>query len=174
MVDPARAENIVTNDGATMRILVQLMGRPSAWSRQKEIVAETLPEIDHGRGAELERAVENTKPTATSSKRQPRPAVRNATRAVGKLTDGSDESTAKADSSETEGRDDTDEGSGVLVESADAVDEVQADAAAAPRDEEEKRELMLADKERERERRAEQVEIAKEKREQDKALRNLR
>ncbi|TAQ87233.1 hypothetical protein B7494_g4480 [Chlorociboria aeruginascens] len=41
VIDPERAENVITNDGGTMRILVQSMGKPSAWSRQKEIVTDS-------------------------------------------------------------------------------------------------------------------------------------
>lgn len=40
IIDPGRAENVLTNDGSTMRIMVQSMGKPSAWSRQKEIVVD--------------------------------------------------------------------------------------------------------------------------------------
>ena len=40
VIDPQRAENVLTNDGSTMRIMVQSMGKPSAWSRQKEIVLD--------------------------------------------------------------------------------------------------------------------------------------
>lgn len=198
VVDPERAENIITNDGATMRILVQSMGRPSAWSRQKEIVADDLPEIENEQDTEPERAVEKAKPTTTGTKTSPGkslPAVGKVTRALGSLKNSSDERMRKVDASEPEGKEDTDEGSEVLVESANVEAEARAKAT-APNEEpkiaksqtmaadrhcirehsdgEEKRELLLADKERERERRAEQAEIAKEKREQEKALRNLR
>ena len=40
VIDAQRAENVLTNDGSTMRIIVQSMGKPSAWSRQKEIVLD--------------------------------------------------------------------------------------------------------------------------------------
>ncbi|RAL08768.1 hypothetical protein BO97DRAFT_480426 [Aspergillus homomorphus CBS 101889] len=53
LVDPDRAENVVTNDligvdtdGTTMRILVQSMGKPSAWSRQREIVHENVKVVE--------------------------------------------------------------------------------------------------------------------------------
>ncbi|OHF00894.1 hypothetical protein CORC01_03722 [Colletotrichum orchidophilum] len=39
-IDPNRAENIVTNDGTTMRIVAELTGKPSAWNRIKEVVKE--------------------------------------------------------------------------------------------------------------------------------------
>ncbi|EME41203.1 hypothetical protein DOTSEDRAFT_55095 [Dothistroma septosporum NZE10] len=40
VIDPSRSENVLTNDGTTMRIMVQSSGRPSAWSRQKEVVTD--------------------------------------------------------------------------------------------------------------------------------------
>ncbi|KAH7376388.1 hypothetical protein B0T11DRAFT_335564 [Plectosphaerella cucumerina] len=40
VIDPNRAENIVTNDGTTMRIAAELTGKPSAWNRIKEVVKE--------------------------------------------------------------------------------------------------------------------------------------
>ncbi|KAK7424025.1 hypothetical protein QQX98_000635 [Neonectria punicea] len=39
-IDPNRAENIVTNDGTTMRIAAELTGKPSAWNRIREVVKE--------------------------------------------------------------------------------------------------------------------------------------
>lgn len=38
IVDPSRAENILTNDGTTMRIVAESSGRPSAWNRLKEVI----------------------------------------------------------------------------------------------------------------------------------------
>lgn len=38
VVDPTRAENVLTNDGTTMRILAASAGKPSAWNRLKEVV----------------------------------------------------------------------------------------------------------------------------------------
>ena len=39
---------MLTNDGSTMRIMVQSMGKPSAWSRQKEIVSDNRDKhVDH-------------------------------------------------------------------------------------------------------------------------------
>lgn len=38
MVDPDRAENVVTNDGTTMRIMSQLLDKPSVWNRQDEVI----------------------------------------------------------------------------------------------------------------------------------------
>ncbi|EXJ55901.1 hypothetical protein A1O7_08832 [Cladophialophora yegresii CBS 114405] len=38
IVDPNRAENILTNDGTTMRIVAETSGKPSAWNRLKEVV----------------------------------------------------------------------------------------------------------------------------------------
>jgi len=40
VADPDRAENVVTNDGTTMRILAQASAKPSAWNRQKEVVTD--------------------------------------------------------------------------------------------------------------------------------------
>ncbi|KAK5942982.1 hypothetical protein PMZ80_003987 [Knufia obscura] len=40
IVDPERAENVVTNDGTTMRIMAQLSAKPSVWNRQKEVVSD--------------------------------------------------------------------------------------------------------------------------------------
>lgn len=37
-MDPQRAENVVTNDGTTMRIIAQSCAKPSAWTRQSEVV----------------------------------------------------------------------------------------------------------------------------------------
>jgi hypothetical protein len=37
-VDPSRPENILTNDGTTMRIVAEVTGKPSAWNRLKEVV----------------------------------------------------------------------------------------------------------------------------------------
>ncbi len=33
VVDPTRAENVLTNDGTTMRIMASSAGKPSAWNR---------------------------------------------------------------------------------------------------------------------------------------------
>ncbi|KAL9115746.1 MAG: hypothetical protein Q9227_000114 [Pyrenula ochraceoflavens] len=41
VVDPLRAENVVTNDGTTMRIMAQKSATPSAWTRQKETIVES-------------------------------------------------------------------------------------------------------------------------------------
>jgi hypothetical protein len=38
VVDEQTPENVVTNDGTTMRIMVQKNGNPSAWTRQKEVI----------------------------------------------------------------------------------------------------------------------------------------
>ena len=38
VVDPDRAENVITNDGTTMRIIAQTSAKPSAWTRQIEVV----------------------------------------------------------------------------------------------------------------------------------------
>ena len=64
VTDPARAENVLTNDGSTMRIMVQSMGRPSAWSRQKEVVEDdSYKKIEgSGDGADGEAAIEPTAP----------------------------------------------------------------------------------------------------------------
>lgn len=40
MIDPGRAENVITNDGTTMRIVAETSGRPSVWNRIKEVVNE--------------------------------------------------------------------------------------------------------------------------------------
>ena len=55
VVDPERAENILSNDGTTMRILAQSMGKPSAWSRQKEIVSSETDRdlVSAAKGGEL-------------------------------------------------------------------------------------------------------------------------
>lgn len=54
VVDNERAENILLNDGTTMRILTQSTGKASAWTRQREVViddrtvgirTEPLPEV---------------------------------------------------------------------------------------------------------------------------------
>ncbi|KAI0147799.1 hypothetical protein GGR57DRAFT_475869 [Xylariaceae sp. FL1272] len=38
VVDDQRPENVVTNDGTTMRIMAQKAAKPSAWTRQKEVI----------------------------------------------------------------------------------------------------------------------------------------
>lgn len=38
VVDEKRPENVVTNDGTTMRIMAQKSATPSAWTRQKEVI----------------------------------------------------------------------------------------------------------------------------------------
>lgn len=38
VVDEQRPENVVTNDGTTMRIMAQKSATPSAWTRQKEVI----------------------------------------------------------------------------------------------------------------------------------------
>ena len=40
IVDPERAENVITNDGTTMRIVAETTGKPSAWNRLKEVVGD--------------------------------------------------------------------------------------------------------------------------------------
>lgn len=40
MIDPNRAENVVTNDGTTMRIVAETSGKPSVWNRIKEVAQE--------------------------------------------------------------------------------------------------------------------------------------
>ncbi|KAF2151443.1 hypothetical protein K461DRAFT_280233 [Myriangium duriaei CBS 260.36] len=40
VVDPQRAENVITNDGTTMRIVAEASGKPSAWNRLKEVVGD--------------------------------------------------------------------------------------------------------------------------------------
>ena len=40
MIYPLRAENVVSNDGTTMRIMVQKEAKPSAWTRQREIITD--------------------------------------------------------------------------------------------------------------------------------------
>lgn len=40
VIDPDRAENVVTNDGTTMRIMAQIAARPSVWTRQKEVAVD--------------------------------------------------------------------------------------------------------------------------------------
>lgn len=38
VIDEQRPENVVTNDGTTMRIMAQKNALPSAWTRQKEVI----------------------------------------------------------------------------------------------------------------------------------------
>ncbi len=40
VIDPDRAENVVTNDGVTMRIMAQTAVKPSVWTRQKEVILD--------------------------------------------------------------------------------------------------------------------------------------
>lgn len=59
VVDPGRAENVITNDGTTMRIVAETSGKPSAWNRIKEVVNEG-PTADEGL---LEAADEDSTPS---------------------------------------------------------------------------------------------------------------
>lgn len=43
VIDEQRPENVVTNDGTTMRIMAQKNATPSAWTRQKEVVVGKQP-----------------------------------------------------------------------------------------------------------------------------------
>lgn len=43
VVDEQRPENVVTNDGTTMRIMTQKNASPSAWTRQKEVIIGQQP-----------------------------------------------------------------------------------------------------------------------------------
>ncbi|KAG7294217.1 hypothetical protein NEMBOFW57_004287 [Staphylotrichum longicolle] len=59
VVNPNRAENVLLNDGTTMRILAQTESKPSAWTRQREVIVnedtaeavkiarESLPAPEH-------------------------------------------------------------------------------------------------------------------------------
>lgn len=38
VIDESRPENVVTNDGTTMRIMAQKNAIPSAWTRQREVI----------------------------------------------------------------------------------------------------------------------------------------
>ncbi|KAF2656901.1 hypothetical protein K491DRAFT_354908 [Lophiostoma macrostomum CBS 122681] len=38
VIDPERAENVITNDGTTMRILTEKTASPSVWNRQREVI----------------------------------------------------------------------------------------------------------------------------------------
>lgn len=62
VIDPNRAENIITNDGTTMRIAAELTGKPSAWHRIKEVVKEG-PLLDETAAA-AEDADERSTPAA--------------------------------------------------------------------------------------------------------------
>ena len=43
MTDEQRPENVVTNDGTTMRIMAQKNASPSVWTRQKEVIVGKQP-----------------------------------------------------------------------------------------------------------------------------------
>ncbi|MCJ1249394.1 hypothetical protein MMC30_006617 [Trapelia coarctata] len=87
VIDPDRAENVLANDGSTMRILVQSMGKPSAWSRQKEVVVddrdkkiEELESIAAGTGRAKPKQIEDApkKSTGQGSAKQIESASENA------------------------------------------------------------------------------------------------
>jgi hypothetical protein len=40
VIDPERAENVITNDGTTMRILAEKSASPSVWNRQREVISD--------------------------------------------------------------------------------------------------------------------------------------
>lgn len=40
LIDPLSCENVVTNDGITMRIMAQKDARPGAWTRQREVITD--------------------------------------------------------------------------------------------------------------------------------------
>ncbi|KAF2442344.1 hypothetical protein P171DRAFT_314280, partial [Karstenula rhodostoma CBS 690.94] len=70
VIDPDRAENVITNDGTTMRILADKNAQPSVWNRQPEIVnddpepTQTAPKATTASGATaVEQGAE--KPTVT-------------------------------------------------------------------------------------------------------------
>lgn len=67
IIDPQRAENVLTNDGSTMRIMVQSMGKPSAWSRQKEIVVDDRAQILEAEEGSAELIESNNKEAQKSS-----------------------------------------------------------------------------------------------------------
>lgn len=52
VVGQDRAENVVTNDGTTMRTLVEQLHKPSAWSRLKEVLIN--PESGAAEGVKTE------------------------------------------------------------------------------------------------------------------------
>jgi ferric-dicitrate binding protein FerR (iron transport regulator) len=57
VVEELRPENVVTNDGTAMQIVVQKRSAPSAWTRQKEVVVDrpaTTVLEENGRKAKAE------------------------------------------------------------------------------------------------------------------------
>jgi len=80
VVDPNRAENVLLNDGTTMRILAQTESKPSAWTRQREVIVnedtaeaariarEALPAPEHHEPAETQ-----NDDTAKTDVREPEP-----------------------------------------------------------------------------------------------------
>ncbi|CAK4024480.1 Hypothetical predicted protein [Lecanosticta acicola] len=74
IIDQTRAENVLTNDGTTMRILVQSSGKPSAWSRQKEVVANEAAIDDKPdepkkiQPSQPKKALQEPEPTKSSGK----------------------------------------------------------------------------------------------------------
>ena len=51
-IDPERAENVITNDGTTMRILSEKNATPSAWNRQPEVVTDDRAGTQRRNGAD--------------------------------------------------------------------------------------------------------------------------
>ncbi|KAH7165330.1 hypothetical protein EDB81DRAFT_852234 [Dactylonectria macrodidyma] len=71
-IDPNRAENIVTNDGTTMRIVAELTGKPSAWNRIREVVKEG-PLADSELAESTENAPIDSSPEAMIEPAEPEP-----------------------------------------------------------------------------------------------------
>ena len=67
-VDPDRAENVVTNDGTTMRIMAQSAAKPSAWTRQKETVADMRASGTIQSSSETDSDAERSTKTVSASK----------------------------------------------------------------------------------------------------------
>ncbi|KAJ9115968.1 hypothetical protein QFC22_005111 [Naganishia vaughanmartiniae] len=92
VVSATRPENVLTNDGTTMRIVAKVLGRPSAWLRQDEVLfdderleeAKAAKEVD-SQGVDAPEAIEagkkstgeQDKETADSQQRpdEPEPAL---------------------------------------------------------------------------------------------------
>ena len=72
MIDPNRAENVISNDGTSMRIMAQTAAKPSAWTRQQEIIEDdraesalqedqpALGKVSHGATSKANEAVPAT------------------------------------------------------------------------------------------------------------------
>lgn len=114
MIDPGRAENVITNDGTTMRIVAETSGKPSVWNRIKEVVNEgPTANQDLLEDAEEDSAAAESSATATTPKAiKDTPAADESADASTDDADASqeDDPAAEEDAAQSEAGDNVDKG----------------------------------------------------------------